>query len=236
MGIKSTLKQLINLLKTKQQLESKYYTALFTKNTYWNTQEPNGEEQMRWTIIKGFIDSIADNTDLNILDLGCGRGWLSNLLTRYGNVTSIEPVRNVVNYGNKLFPGLNIKCGTSKDLLKNGYVGIFDMVVSSEVIEHIPDNQKADFLNDIHRLLKPDGYAIITTPRKDVEAEWNKYTGANQPVEDWLTENQLKKYFIDCSFYPMEIKRFGIPPIESAPLIEIYQLWLVQKLTQTISI
>lgn len=229
MGIKAKIKQFLSLFQTKRYSENKYYTALFTKNPAWNSPEPNGEEELRWEIVQQLIDSITKNRNLNILDLGCGRGWLSNLLSKYGVVTAIEPVRNVVNYGRKLFPHLDIKCGTSKDLLADGFTGRFDLVVSSEVIEHIPDKGKTAFVNDISRLLKPKGYAIITTPRKDVEIEWNKYTAANQPVEDWLTELQLKTYFQDGNFEALTIKRFGIPPAEGAPIIDIYQLWLFQK-------
>jgi len=229
MGITSKIKRLFSLFQTKRQLENKYYTDLFTKNPTWNRAEPNVEEKMRWDILKQLIDSITDKRDLKILDLGCGRGWLSNLLTEYGKVTAIEPVRKVVNYGRSLFPDLEIKCGTSVDLLKDGFAGKFDLIVSSEVIEHIPENQKSYFVNDIAKLLSPNGYTIITTPRKDVELEWNKYLSANQPIEDWLTEEQLKTYFLNGNFRVRDIKRFGIPPIDGAPSIDIYQLWLFQK-------
>jgi len=40
----------------------------------------------------------------------------------------------------------------------------FDLVLCTEVIEHIADSQSA--LNEIQRILKPDGVAIITTPQK----------------------------------------------------------------------
>lgn len=229
MGIRSKIKQLFAFFQTKQYSEKQYYTNLFTKNPAWSNPEPNGEELLRWGTLEGLLASIPERSNLQILDLGCGRGWLSNLLTKYGEVTAIEPVQNVVNHGRKLFPHLDIKCGTSKDLIKDGYESKFDLIVSSEVIEHIPDKSKATFVGDIFKLLKPTGYTIITTPRKDVEPEWNKYTAANQPVEDWLSEQQLKTLFQEGSFEAIDMKRFGIPPAEGAPIIDIYQLWLFQK-------
>lgn len=38
----------------------------------------------------------------------------------------------------------------------------FDLVIASHVLEHVADDLKA--LNEIHRVLKPGGYAILQTP------------------------------------------------------------------------
>ena len=67
----------------------------------------------------------------------------------------------------------------------------FDCVVSFQVIEHIQDDQL--FLKEIHRVLKPGGLALITTPNRPMSLSRNpwhirEYT----PVE--LT-NLAKKYF-----------------------------------------
>jgi SAM-dependent methyltransferase len=41
----------------------------------------------------------------------------------------------------------------------------FDVVVACDVLEHVPDDRKA--MREIHRILSPDGYAILTVPQKD---------------------------------------------------------------------
>lgn len=187
--LKKFIKSIYNKLFFHRK-ENEYYTDFFTKNTDWNTPEPNQEEILRWQIIESYILYIQEqfpvrnDSNCKILDLGCGRGWLSNLLSKYGDVIGIEPIKAVVEYGKQLFPHLNLKGGTAQNLINEGKTNFFDIVVCSEVIEHVPDKKKVDFLDHIKTLLKPHGFLILTTPRKDAQVEWNKYVDPDQPIED----------------------------------------------------
>ncbi len=237
MGIKQLLKKTwvypVYLQLNKSRLEKKFYRSLFIQNQDWNTAIPNSEEQVRWQIIESFIRHISTSlgkSKLQILDLGCGRGWLSSLLSNYGPVTGVEPVKPVSQYAQKLFPHIRFIHGTSKTLLQKKEFSRFDLIVSSEVIEHVKDSKKKDFVNDIYRLLEDHGFAIITTPRKEAEIEWRKYSSPGQPVEDWITEKELETLFQNNGFRPISVKRFSIPPANNAPAIEIYQLWLFEKI------
>jgi hypothetical protein len=44
----------------------------------------------------------------------------------------------------------------------------FDVVVACDVLEHVPDDRRA--MREIHRILSPNGYAILTVPQKDHSA------------------------------------------------------------------
>lgn len=217
--------------------ESEFYEQMFVKNPFWNKPCPNTEEQLRWDIIEGFVKYSKGNYDqdttekFNILDLGCGRGWLTFLLSKYGNIVGIEPVKPVLKYAKKMFPHIKFICGTTKDLIKdNTSFNKYDLIVSSEVIEHIPDNEKEQFIEDINKLLKEKGFLIITTPRKDAQEVWNAYMKPGQPIEDWISEAELETLIVKKSFLKHKMERFSIPPIDGAPEIEIYQLWLFQKI------
>ena len=211
--------------------EDEYYENLFIKNDSWNKAEPNGDEQKRWAIIEEYIINIKkENNFLQILDLGCGRGWLTNLLSKYGNVLGIEPVAKVVAYAKKLYPNIDFVNGKTTDLLVEGSGKKFDLVVSSEVIEHVPDDKKNDFAKDIFELLKEDGYTIITTPRKDAQIEWNKYTALNQPIEDWISEDELKILFESNGFQLLDIKRIPVKPKKGDVFIDVYQVCLFKKI------
>lgn len=217
------------------QTEEEYYTELFTKHPVWNSPTANTEEVLRWEIIKNFIFYITgynanhagEHKPLTILDLGCGRGWLSNLLTPYGKVTGIEPIEPVVKYANQIFPDIDIRHGNSQTLLNAKET--FDIVVCSEVIEHVVDEEKAGFLNGLNALLNSNGFLILTTPRKEAQQEWLKYSTPGQPVEDWLDEKTLGGLLAESDFTKHYLSRFSIPPNPAAPDIEIYQLWLAQK-------
>lgn len=47
----------------------------------------------------------------------------------------------------------------------------FDLVVSIGLIEHFPDDRKAEVFDFHRRFLKPGGYAVMTTPRKQVRSK-----------------------------------------------------------------
>jgi 2-polyprenyl-3-methyl-5-hydroxy-6-metoxy-1,4-benzoquinol methylase len=234
--MKKTIKKYFNLFKfsfeTEKQKEYNYYKKLFVENNNWNTINPNDEEILRWKIIKDFVESINLKDDFNnnfILDLGCGRGWLTNLLSNYGKIIGVEPIKPVVDYAKKIFPEITFICGTSKDLLKNKNSKKFNLIVVSEVIEHIPDKNKDEFIKDLTRLIENNGFLIITTPRKEAQKEWSFYCDPNQPVEDWISEAELEKLVLKKDFIKLRLERFSISPIKDAPEIEIYQLWLFQK-------
>lgn len=219
------------------QTESDFYEQMFVKNPFWNKPNPNAEEQLRWDIIEGFVKYIKDNYyksetgKFTILDLGCGRGWLTFLLSKYGDIIGIEPVKPVIKYAKKMFPKIKFICGTTKDLIKDDKdFNKYDLIVSSEVIEHIPDGEKGNFIEDISKLLNEKGFLIITTPRKDAQEEWNSYMQPGQPIEDWISEKELETLIVQKSFLKHKMERFAIPPVVGAPEIEIYQLWLFQKI------
>lgn len=211
--------------------ESDYYKWFFIKNDEWNKSTPNFDEEIRWRGIKEFVDSINWNNKYapSILDLGCGRGWLTNLLNDFGEVTGIEPVEAVVDYGKKLFPSLNILSGDSKFLLEKKFQKNYDLIVSSEVIEHVEQKDKSNFAKNIYDLLKDNGYLIISTPRKEALDKYLYYMKPSQPIEHWMAEKDVQELFIENGFRKLRHQNLmkKMAGIDSA--LDIYQLWLFQK-------
>jgi GT2 family glycosyltransferase/Flp pilus assembly protein TadD len=120
----------------------------------------------------------------------------------------------------------------------------FDIVLCSEVIEHVPHPQKPAFVSQLARLLTTDGYLILTTPRGDVWEEWRQIAPPNQPVEDWVTEQQLGQLLTDGGFQHLGLERIPIevPSLRYFPaatahdyrtlkLMPIYQVWACRRTT-----
>ncbi len=233
MSISGVFNKLIkNLLSIYVKDEQLYYENLFIHSSHWNKPFPNLEEWQRWLIIRSFVEEHIiediinhDRFNFKILDIGCGRGWLTNLCSTYGEITGIEPVKKVVKYAKKLFPYLDIRCQTPDELLEQKIQ--FDLIVCSEVIEHIPDLQKDSFVKKLFHLLKPGGSIILTTPRQEILNEWQQYTNPSQPVEDWLSEQQVLSLF--ASFEEVNKKQLSIPPKTGIKAMPVYQLWLFRK-------
>lgn len=94
-----------------------------------------------------------------VLDVGCGYGTLIERVRAAGHdCFGVEPDPAAVVVAKKR--GLKVKLGVVEKLPYHG--GSFDVVVLTEVIEHLPAPDKA--LAEINRVLKKGGLVIVTTP------------------------------------------------------------------------
>ena len=232
------------VMPTEHEHDDGYYEDLFIRNPEWSTPEPNNDETARWVKIASILEHLVrerskhgNSERLRILDLGCGRGWLANLASGYGDCTGVEPVSGVVAYARKLFPHVRFYSGTADTLLREPAFTPFDVVLSSEVIEHVPRPEQAEFVRVLRRLIKPQGHVIITTPRREVFDLWQKIAPPNQPVEDWLSEDDVSRLFAGNLFtcrgrnrVCIELPNFRFLPApmpsdyESRKLIPFYQV------------
>ena len=81
-----------------------------------------------------------------------------------------------------MFPHLRFEAGTPETLLARSDFKPFDIVLCSEVIEHVPHANKPVFVQQLAQLLTSDGYLVLTTPRGDVWNEWQKIA---PPISPW---------------------------------------------------
>src|ERR1700757_301321 len=86
--------------------EQEFYKFFYTINPNWSKPEPNQDESLRWEEIqKSITDLNVELKGRQILEIGCGRGWLCNKLTKLGAITvGIDPIEPVIKYAKKLFP------------------------------------------------------------------------------------------------------------------------------------
>jgi methionine biosynthesis protein MetW len=95
-----------------------------------------------------------------VLDIGCGDGQISKIIKENNEVFGIE-ISDIARQKAK-DNGINV---LDLDLNLNWSDGLeesFDVVVAGEIIEHIFDTDK--FLQNIHKVLKEDGYLVLSTP------------------------------------------------------------------------
>jgi GT2 family glycosyltransferase/SAM-dependent methyltransferase/tetratricopeptide (TPR) repeat protein len=222
-----------------------FYERLFINTPHWSTPHPNPDEAARWSKIAGFLEVILrrnNNASLRMAEVGCGRGWLTNLLSGYyGTCEGVEPVAGVIARAKALFPSLRFTAGTAATLLERADFQPYDVVISSEVIEHVPHREQAAFVHSLRALLKPGGYIVLTTPRGDVWDQWQRIAPPNQPIEDWLTEQQLRGLWeaeglqcVGLERVYVEVPRLRFVPaptpeeLRTLKLLPIYQVWACQ--------
>jgi ubiquinone/menaquinone biosynthesis C-methylase UbiE len=96
-----------------------------------------------------------------ILDLGCGTGHLAAELKRRGYDTwGTDLSEGMIQYAQTNYSADRYQIG---DIEKIPFPdNFFDGIVCLGVVEYLATDDPA--LNEIHRVLKPGGYAVITTP------------------------------------------------------------------------
>jgi 2-polyprenyl-6-hydroxyphenyl methylase/3-demethylubiquinone-9 3-methyltransferase len=96
------------------------------------------------------------------LDVGCGLGFFSERMQRLGaHVTACDLGASLVDRV-RARVGCNAVVADVLSLTETFGERSFDVIVSSECIEHTPDPEKA--IVEMGRVLKPGGYLSLSTP------------------------------------------------------------------------
>ena len=122
---------------------------------------------------------------INILDIGCGGGLLSEPMCRLGaNVTGVDASNRNIKIAklhakkNKL--NINYLCSSPEKLKVNKK---FDVILNMEIVEHVEDIQF--FLKSCSKLLKKNGLMFVATINKTLKSYMFAIVGAEYFLR-WL--------------------------------------------------
>jgi len=141
------------------------------------------------------IDLCGDVGGKKILNIGCYNGWFEQAMIKKGarEVVGIDTNKKFIKIAQNNVPEAEfLKISTlSLNFPKNQ----FDLVTIFDVIEHLPKNTEVQCFQKIHKVLKPKGRVIISTPNNHLLARildpaW--YLGHRHYSDQQLT-NLLKK-------------------------------------------
>ena len=100
----------------------------------------------------------------SILDLGCGPGtFLGHYAERFSHAVGVDLAAAQIDYANRKYGSERLQF-TTNDALEFRGKSKFNVVVSIEVIEHLPATKTQAFLKTIYDLLMPGGIIILATP------------------------------------------------------------------------
>lgn len=190
-----------------------------------------GEVKYGWTncdatnahayILKPIQDFLPLKSPLKIADLGCGNGLIAGFVSNLGHeVTAVDSSDDGIALAKEKYSSVNFfTCSVYDDLVSK--IGdAYDVVISSEVIEHLY-NPKS-FLKNTHKILKPGGTLILTTPYNGylknlalaITGKWDNHFTA-----DWdgghikfFSTKTLKKMLKDQGFQDIDFRFAGRMP------------------------
>lgn len=115
----------------------------------------------------------------DVLEVGCGEGrGISLMIDKTKSFTALDKIEEALAKLRLQYPTGKFIAGSFPPFKSDS--NTYDVVVSFQVIEHINDDKS--YLKEIHRVLKPGGVALITTPNRPMSLTRNpwherEYTG-----------------------------------------------------------
>jgi 2-polyprenyl-3-methyl-5-hydroxy-6-metoxy-1,4-benzoquinol methylase len=158
-----------------------------------------------------------DLTGRSVLDVGCGTGWFSQWAAARGaRVTSLD-------IGVRLLAETRRRCPTrpvAADACRLPLLSdTFDVVISSECIEHTVDPRLA--LREIHRVARRGGLIVVTLPNQRWHFALAIANALNlrpfHGYENWLRWSELRDELRSAGARIDELRGFHlVPPIVPA--------------------
>jgi 2-polyprenyl-3-methyl-5-hydroxy-6-metoxy-1,4-benzoquinol methylase len=139
-------------------------------------------------MVKQWLTGLGRN-DLDILEVGCGSGWLCEQLTNFGRVTGTDLANEVIPPDRSAQGGPTFVAG---DFFKLGFPRSgFDVVVSLEVLAHVEDQHA--YVAKIADLLRPGGHLMLATQNSFTLTRWSEVApkGPGQ-VRKWVSAGELR--------------------------------------------
>lgn len=147
-----------------------------------------------------------------VLDVGCGAGRDSNLLSKKGLKTiGLDISKGLIKEAEKSFPNLEFRLHS---FIESGFNDAeFDGIWANLCLVHfekIEDTLKS--LKEFSRILKPGGFLHLVVKERlnRGETEIVKDTMTNHPrFFRFYTEDEMKKYLSDNNFSIIKLDKYG---------------------------
>jgi SAM-dependent methyltransferase len=188
----------------------------------------------RRQIIRSFLQTVcrdlktlraeqgAENSPINILDVGCGTGANLEMLSEFGEAEGVDVSDEALSFcrGRGL---KNVKQGEAEALPYAS--SSFDLVTGLDVVEHLDDDLAG--LKEMWRVLRPDGHAVVFVPafmflwgvQDDISHHRRRYTlGQLKRVMSQAGFEVTRASYVNISFFmPILTGRFLMRALRIRP-------------------
>tara|TARA_B100001250_G_scaffold413015_2_gene445790 strand:- start:822 stop:1490 length:669 start_codon:yes stop_codon:yes gene_type:complete len=151
-----------------------------------------------------FIPFINDKN--RILEIGCSNGnnlnYVNSKLPDFNlEMHGVDPSREAINSGNKMYPDINLQVGTSETLDYDDRC--FDIVICGNFLYLVDRDLIFRTISEIDRVLKYGGFLIIVD--FDVPAAYSNNYIHCENVQSY--KNDYSKFFVGCGHYTIVGKK-----------------------------
>lgn len=168
---------------------------------------------------------VGEEPKIKILELGCNEGVATSILAEFGHqVTGIDSDDEAIKWAKSNLEKKYKNLIFYNDDFVGKLYGKFDVVVSLDVIEHIPKEEESTFFKSVVNNLKVGGYCIIGTPNitaSEYASVGSKIGHVNlfsaERLRDTLRDHfenvflfGMNDEIVHTGFYPMSHYLFGL--------------------------
>jgi SAM-dependent methyltransferase len=170
-------------------------------------------------LIRRLVKAIRPN---RTLDIGCGSGLITRVLAEASaEVVAVDVSRKAIEVSRAtLGEAANVRLGVV-DVFQAGdcigdWKGSFDLVVLSEVLEHIQDDEGA--LGTVRELLRRGGWLLLTVPANP--KLWNAEDERAGHVRRYRRD-ELRRKLTERGFETVRMINWGFPVTRWLYLLEV---------------
>jgi len=188
----------------------------------WINPDPNPAHEYLLPGVLSSLNELYGERQVQILDLGCGNGYITARLAKLGHqVTGLDVARDGISIAQSQYPDLTFRqCSIYADEWPDISDESFDCVVSLEVVEHLIYPKK--LFEKSYRLLRTGGHLVVSTPYHgylknlvlSLANGWDKHFGV-----DWegghikfFSKETLRRMAAEAGFKHVNIEGVGRLP------------------------
>jgi ubiquinone/menaquinone biosynthesis C-methylase UbiE len=124
----------------------------------------------RRAVLRRLVEASGVRPGDRVLDVGCGPGFFTRLLAEAvgpdGRVVGVDAAPEMIAYASRKASGIRncrFQVGAAESLPFDP--GSFDVVVSSLMLHHLPDDERPVALREMRRVLVPQGRLMVADVR-----------------------------------------------------------------------
>jgi len=178
-----------------------------------------------------FITKNVNIKELNVLDIGCGGGILTESMAKQGaNITGIDMSRESIEiatqhaYENNL--EINYFLNNAEEFSKKN-LDKFDLITCMELLEHVPN--PLSIIEASKKMIKPGGHIIFSTINRNIKSYifailvgenlLNLLPKGTHRYEKFITPSELVNW---CNQYKLKVN--DLSAIKYNPILKIFSL------------
>lgn len=150
--------------------------------------------------------------NMKVLEIPCGVGWGTSLMTKAKSITAIDISQDAINEARRLYLKSGEFCvGDMASIAADD--ASYDAVVCLEGIEHVPISVADMFIEEAHRVLRPNGILLISSPH----AESGGHSGNEFHIHEYRPDEiaaKLERRFVIKKSHSRRVERMIVTYFE----------------------